>query len=80
MEKKDGDARIGTADQSVNNVRDTSTIRLRQMIAFKQQNSKSIAPKDGQMMDRLKPYFYKINMSRQSDRHLNKVIKTRINI
>jgi hypothetical protein len=74
MEKKDGDVRIGTADQSVNNGRDTSTIRLRQMIAFKQQNSKSIAPRDGQMMDKLKPYFFKIKMSRQSDRKLNKVI------
>lgn len=69
---------MGTADHSSNNGRDSSTMRLRQLIAFKQQNSKSIAAKDGKMMDKLKPYFNRVRMNNnytdQTDKNVNRVI------
>ena len=43
--------------------RDSSTIRLRQMIALKQQSNKAFDEKDERMMQKLKPYLNKFKIT-----------------
>jgi len=56
--------------------RDSSTMRLRQMIAFKQFKNKNHVPNNEKMMDKLKPYFnkFRIKSSNHPSSKLNKVI------
>jgi hypothetical protein len=49
--------------QAYNERRDSSAMRLRQMIALKQQTNKAFDEKDQKMMQKLKPYLNKFKVT-----------------
>jgi hypothetical protein len=69
-----GDSSQG--EKTKNETRDSSTIRLRQMIAFQQFTSNNLGRKELKMMDKLKPYFNKFRITthtESSNSTINKV-------
>lgn len=57
--------------------RDNSTLRLRQMVAFRRQSNRQIGGKDEKMIQRLQPYLNRFRITTQSENSHKTINKVR---
>lgn len=76
LDSRDTDSVVDRQSRDTGN-RDSSTMRLRQLIAFKQQANRKLDDKEEKMLQKLKPYFNRFRITTYADNGHKPLTKVR---